>query len=409
MKIEVPYLYDQLIPYIGNKRKLLPLIMDAISETGCERGVFFDAFSGSGVVSRLAKHLGFSVVSNDWEPYSEAVNNVYIAQQGYPDFSGFGGVDAAIARLNGLPGLSGYISKHYCPADDEDYDTTSERMFYTQENGRRIDAMREQIEKWHESGSISSTEKSFLLAPLVFQSAYCSNTSGVFKGFHNGWGGQTKTAWYRIRSLLTLKKPRLFDNGLVNRVYRADAKSLASEIDCDIAYLDPPYNQHQYGANYHMLNTVVLWDKPPVSPRISVDGKKDKAAIRKDWRTERRSAYCYAASARDEFCRLIGSLRARYILVSYSTDGIIGLYDILETLAEVGSLSAVTRKYKRYRVSSQRPSSRAHTTEFVIVCDTSSRSTGNGLDELFDNITGQNLCNDIPVDNSPAPVGIANN
>ena len=187
------YLTDQLIPYIGNKRKLLPLIKQAIERSGVEDGVFFDAFAGSGVVSRLAKMMGFKVIANDWEPYAETINTAYISVNREPAFGGFGGLDRAISELNALNGVRGYIASHYCPCDDENYDTDTERMFYTQHNGRKIDAVREQIARWRDSGRLSRQEEALLLAPLIYQASYCSNTSGVFKGFHNGWGGATKT------------------------------------------------------------------------------------------------------------------------------------------------------------------------------------------------------------------------
>jgi len=369
-RLDDPYLTDQLIPYIGNKRKLLPLVSEAVRSTGVREGTFFDVFAGSGVVARLAKLAGFRVIANDWEPYAEVVNQAYIAANRAPEFAKLGGIDSAIGELNALPGESGYIARHYCPADDESYDVARERMFYTQENGRRIDAIRERIELWRAEGLIDDVEKSVLLAPLIYQASYCSNTSGVFKGFHRGWGGATQTAWYRIRSFLTLRAPVFRDNGWANLVFREDATGLAGEIECDIAYLDPPYNQHQYGANYHLLNTVALWDKPEVARHISVDGTHDKAAIRTDWRTERRSAYCYKSSAMEAFSELVSRLRAGHILVSYSTDGIMPAPDLLACLGERGGLTVIPRKYKRYRVSSQRPSARPHTTEFVAIVDT---------------------------------------
>jgi len=370
MQPDLPYLTDQLIPYIGNKRKLLPLIREAIEAAGLDSGTFFDPFAGSGVVSRLAKTLGFRVISNDWEPYSEIINRACVEVNTPPPLARLGGLENAIRTLNTLPGMRGYIATHYCPADDEAYDTTRERMFYTQENGRRIDAMREQIHIWKNEGMIDDIEESVLLAPLIYQASYCSNTSGVFKGFHNGWGGATRTAWYRIRSFLTLRAPVFFDNGLGNVVMREDAAAIAPDIKCDIAYLDPPYNQHQYGANYHLLNTVALWDKPELSAHISGNGARDKAAIRKDWRTLRRSPYCYKSSARNAFVDIVSRLRAHYILVSYSTDGIIELEDMLTLLAERGALKVIPRQYKRYRVSSQRPSPRPHTVEFVAIINT---------------------------------------
>ncbi len=364
------YLTDQLIPYIGNKRKLLGLIRRALQAADAPPGRFFDAFAGSGVVSRLAKTLGYQVAANDWEPYTEPINTTYIALNAPPPFEHLGGLSAALQQLNDLPGIRGYIATHYCPADDDHPDLDRERMFYTQHNGQRLDAMREQIETWTRQGLLNRDEQRTLLAPLIYQAAYCSNTSGVFKAFHRGWGGATRTAWYRIRSHLTLAEPLFFPSARSHRVYREDAHELAPQIECEVAYLDPPYNQHQYGSNYHLLNTVALWDKPPVEPTFLVNGKKEnKSAIRKDWRRDRRSRYCYRESAASALAELVGRLRAQVILTSYSTDGLIDLDDLVTILGERGALRVVTQSYKRYRVSRQRYSHRPHNVEFVLITD----------------------------------------
>ena len=142
------YLYNQLFPYIGNKRKLLPLIWEAMLKTP-HRGVstnaplFVDFFSGSGVVSRLAKKNGFKVISNDWEPYSFFYNHAYIEQNDYPSFEKLGGIKKTYEYLNNLEGIHGYISEFYCPWNDKKPDIKRERMFYTHKNGMKIDAMRE--------------------------------------------------------------------------------------------------------------------------------------------------------------------------------------------------------------------------------------------------------------------------
>ena len=382
------FLTDQLIPYLGNKRKLTGLVRRAVERTGLDAGTFFDAFAGSGAVGRLAKTLGFQIISNDWEPYARAIAQTYIGCNRAPRFEKLGGLDRAIARLNALPGRLGYIASHYCPADDDAPDPDRERMFYTQANGRRIDAIREQLEDWRADGLLSEREFSVLLAPLLFQAAYVSNTSGVFKGWHRGWGGATKTAWYRILSSLTLARPVFHDNSKRNSVLCDDACRVAPEVPCDIAYLDPPYNQHQYGANYHLLNTIALWDKPTVSRHYGQDGRRDKSAIRTDWRTLRRSRYCYRSSALPAFAELLQRLQARWMLVSYSTDGIMTLDELTDELGRHGKLDVVMRRYKRYRVSSQRPSPRRHTTEFVLIVQTGRPSTRRCVSRVLERIRG---------------------
>jgi adenine-specific DNA-methyltransferase len=363
------YLFNQLIPYIGNKRKLLKLIEQAIQRTSAKDGTFLDLFAGSGVVSRMAKLLGYRVLANDWEPYAQAINRCYIACNHPPQFAALGGYEEAIDHLNRLPGKVGWVTEHLCPRDDANYDIRTDRMFYMRKNGMRIDAIREQIAAWKDAGRLGDAEEACLLAPLVYQACYRSNTSGVFKGFHNGWGGQTKTALYRIATDLHLDAPVFNDNGQQNLVFRENAQTLAERLaaeEVEIAYLDPPYNQHPYGSNYHVLNSVVLWDKPELSKQITCG---TKSAIRLDWRTERRSAYNYRDEASAAYRRLLDALRARYILTSYSTDGTIPLHAMLQANVACGQVSLVMQGYKRYRVSSQRFSKKPMNVEFVLVLD----------------------------------------
>lgn len=368
------YVFHLLIPYIGNKRKLLPLIFGALENAGAERGLFVDFFAGSGVVSRMAKQLGYRVLANDWEPYALEINRCYIECNEMPAFAELGGADAVFERLNGIEPREGWVARHLCPRDDEDPDPERDRMFYTRANGMRIDAIRERIDALDAAGRIDDRERACLLAPLLWAACYTSNTSGVFKGFHRGWGGRTSTALYRILSELELRRPILHDNGLRNTVRRMDALDLARALrdegtTADVAYLDPPYNQHPYGSNYHVLNSIALWDEPELGRTI--DGAGGKAAIRRDWRTERRSEYNYAGSAPDALERLSDAIDARTIAISYSTDGNIPLEDLVSTMAGRGRVTVVRlNEYKRYRVSRQRFSKKPLNIEFVLCVDT---------------------------------------
>jgi adenine-specific DNA-methyltransferase len=373
------YLFNQLIPYIGNKRKLLGLILEAISSTGEEPGKtdFIDLFSGTGVVSRFAKKLGFRVIANDWEPYSETLNSCYIKTQRPPSYFNGQSYEDVLDELNRLPPLEGWITQHLCPDDDVHYDIARDRMFYMRKNGMRIDAIREQIRNWDEAGNLTSEQKSSLLAPLLYSACYNSNTSGVFKGFHNGWGGQTSTALYRIAGDVALRPASFIDNLKDNLVLKEDAQKVAASFkdyasENAIVYIDPPYNQHPYGSNYHVLNSVTLWDKPELSRKIS---GRDKSAIRLDWRTERRSAYNHKDEARVAYRRLLQSLPARWVATSYSTDGFIPLLDMVKANHAIGDVTAFTRGYKRYRVSSQRFSEKPMNVEFVLLAQVGAKRT----------------------------------
>lgn len=383
------FVFNQLIPYIGNKRKLLDLIAQSLKHTTkSEVPTFLDIFAGSGVVARLAKTLGYRVIANDWEPYAKAINGCYIGNNTPPEFKALGGYDKALALLNSLPPRVDWITEHLCPRDDDKYDIAVDRMFYMRKNGMRIDAIRHQIVEWRASGIIDDNEQNCLLAPLLYQACYTSNTSGVFKGFHNGWGGQTKTALYRIAGDLCLTPAVFFDNGYDNQVLCSDAQRVAENMrdeELDVTYLDPPYNQHPYGSNYHVLNSVALWDKPELSKTITPG---TKSAIRLDWRTERRSPYNYTDEAAKAYAKLLQTLNSRFILTSYSTDGFIPLEKMLEANIKRGHVRVEMKGYKRYRVSSQRFSNKPMNVEFVVVLDTH-KASDVSIDELHHSVTAK--------------------
>ena len=368
------YLFHQVIPYIGNKRKLLELIHEALIAANIqpETHEFLDLFSGTGVVSRFARQHGFAVIANDWEPYSEMINRCYLELSAPPLFFDKRSYQEVLGNLNALAARQDWVTEHLCPRDDGTFDIQKDRLFYMRKNGQRIDAIRHQIDVWERAGELTLHQKAALLAPLLYQCCYNANTSGVFKGFHNGWGGQTKTALYRIMGDLVLRPALFWDNGRQSRVTRMDAQSLAEELETTtsrrlFAYLDPPYNQHPYGANYHVLNSVALWDKPALSPTIS--GHGNKAAIRTDWRTQRRSAYNYRAEAAAAYAKLLSTLagKTEWIATSYSTEGMIPLAAIIDLNLACGDTQVFAQPYKRYRVSSQRRSAKPSTVEFILL------------------------------------------
>ena len=370
------YVFSQLIPYIGNKRKLLDLIHQAIKLTNIEDGTFVDLFSGSTVVSRFAKKLGFRVLSNDWEPYSEQIAMGTVVLNEIPKFENFGGSKEVFEILNNAIPVEDYVTKHLCPTDDQNLNHEKDRLFFMRKNGMKIDAMRELISKWNEEEKITEMEFSYLMASFMYSVSYVSNTSGLFKGFHRGWGGSNGTAQYRICSDIILRPPLLFNNGKENISTREDAGILVKKLPGilgdipDIIYLDPPYNQHPYGSNYHVLNSITLWDKPNFPEKIT---RGTKSAIRLDWRTERKSAYNSRLKAVQEFKTLIEDISSKFILTSYSTEGNIPLEEMMKILGAKGSLNVVKREYVRYRVSPTRLSSKPRNVEFVVITNTSDK------------------------------------
>ncbi len=366
------FVFHQLIPYLGNKRQLLDLIGDAIDATGvvASRATFVDAFSGSGVVARYAKQRGFAVVANDTAPFARVVATAAIVCSTPPALPALGGYERAVAALDALPGEDGWVTRTLCPADDDEPDPSRERLFYRRATGRRIDAIRAAIDAWRQRGWCDDAAACCLLAPLLYQACWLANTSGVFKGFHAGWGGSNGTALHRILAELRLRPARFLDNGRVHRVLAADALELHRELagapePADVVYLDPPYNQHPYASNYHVLDSLVLWDRLELPPPTR---RGWKAAIRADWR-ERKSPFNDRAAAPAAFARLLATIGGRHVLISYSTDGIVPWQQLVATAAGHGALAVHCRRYKRYRTSPTRPSPRPATVEFVLRVD----------------------------------------
>ncbi len=386
------FLFHQLVPYLGNKRRLLHLILQALEQTGTleikdgRAPIFADFFAGSGVVSRLARQNGYRVIANDWEPYSHALNHAILACVDAPRFERLGGYQAAIDSLNRLPEVNGWVTHNLCPRNDEIYDPAKDRLFFKRRNGMRIDAMRQQIATWQAQGDINDVEMSALLAPLLYSASFVSNTSGVFKSFHQGWGGRTKTALERIDSLLWLSPSRFCELGDASRpvaeMWCVDAQHLARQMQgllVDVAYLDPPYNQHAYGSNYHVLNALTLWDQVDLP---SPDTKGYKSGIDRAWRKQRPSAYNSSKHAQKAYENLLATINARYILTSYSTDGNISPQDLLQANLQRGKVTLLTQDVPRYRVSKQRQSERARVLEFIVITDTQAKS-GQTLRQLL--------------------------
>ena len=390
--LDTPYLKNQIIPYIGNKRRLLPLILRAfdsigyIKQDGCK---FLDLFSGSGIVSRLAKSLNFIVYSNDWEYYSFIINNTYLTLNA-SDLGGlfikWGGIDGILKYLNSLPEpekANQFIAKYYSPANDLSADYKKERLFYTRYNGLIIDKIRNEIERLYpkdlvKKDKIAEIEKYILLSQLLYQAATHTNTSGVFKAYHKGFGGFSGDALNRILKKIEIGKPVLIDSKYKGKVFMRDANELIKDkifnkIKFDIVYIDPPYNQHQYGSNYHLLNTIAKWDKEYIVKQLENNQIVKKAGIREDW-IKTRSLYCYKESAIDLFTDLLKHVNSRYLLISYNTEGIIPMEQLISIASSVGRIELIGNEYVKYRGGKQSITRANNNFEFILIVDKDKRN-----------------------------------
>lgn len=397
MNLETDYLTQQIIAYIGNKRKLLGLILKAIQESGIDMkpGLkFFDVFSGSGVVSRLAKSLNFEVYANDWEYYSFVLSNCYLKINRKEIKRIFGSEAEFENQLEKINSLSNpdkknqYIAKYYAPKSDDinavDYKT--ERLFYTRRNALNIDKIRNYIEAEFPLENISAADlkkRNLFLAELIYEAATHNNTSGVFKACHKGFGGHNRDALSRILGEIKLHVPVLIDSDYPVHVFQEDSNELVKKIrGIDIAYLDPPYNQHQYGSNYHLLNTIAKWDHIPAKLELNEKGElKEKAAIRHDW-INTRSNYCYKQKATEYFEDLIDNLDSKIILISYSTDGIIPFEEMQRICMKKGKVSIVTNEYTTYRGGKQSNKRQNTNIEFILCIDTTKKASKETCEQI---------------------------
>ena len=386
------YASSSLIAYIGNKRALLPFLKSVFLELDERHPVsrFLDPFAGAGSVSRLARTLGWRVMANDIEPYAWAVNSCWLGLSADDRDSLFqweGGLDAVLTLINSLhperenlsdlgTPVEPYISRHYAPADSASADWRRERLFYTRENALFLDRARQAIDELRArpgAGLPSAgprtreeAERAALLGPLVYEAATHANTSGVFKAFHKGYGGHGRDALRRILAPMRLCAPILWP-GPPAELGRSEAALFCAGRSAELCYLDPPYNQHQYASNYHLLNTLVTWDRHPVDERRWADGSLcSKAGIPPDWK-ERRSAFCSRAAAPAAFKELLAAVDARFIVLSYNSEGLVPAEELYDLLADRADVSLRSVRYLTYRGGRQSDLRRSSNSEILFV------------------------------------------
>jgi adenine-specific DNA-methyltransferase len=341
------YLTAQLITYIGNKRKLLSFIEESLliikGVLGKKKLSILDGFAGSGVVSRMFKQHSSVLHSNDLEPYARLIGECYLANR--EDVAALG-ISEAIADLNAARYRTdlgqGFIEEMYAPKQD-DAIADGERVFYTNQNARIIDNIRRMIDDY------PTAIRPYVLAPLLHKASVHANTSGVFKGFYKNsitkrgqFGGNAANCLSRITKEIVLPEPMFSNFDCEKHVYQRDINALVKDIEVDIAYFDPPYNQHPYGSNYFMLNIIESYKRPSDDMISSVSGIPD------DWN---KSAYNKKEQARQSFADLIRDTRAHFILVSYSNDGILQEDELKTIFTEFGSVEVKRQSYNTFRGS----------------------------------------------------------
>lgn len=336
--------------YIGSKHSLLPFIeqvwrkvSDGDEQTAC------DIFAGTGAVARLFKRLGLRVIANDIQHYAYTLNKAYIEINHQPRFTRLlkawqakrieaaTSAEQVLALLNCLEGEPGFIAENYGPAGG--------RFYYSADNAEKADAIRQSIESWREQKLISEAEYFYLLASLLEAIDQVANTASVY-------GAYLKKFKASALRPLTLKPLELSNHVSGCKTHKRDANELIREIECDVLYLDPPYNHRQYGANYHVLETIAAYDNPQLS---GVTGMRDYT----------RSRYCQSKQAAEAMEDLVVNARTRHILLSYNDEGVLSLEEIQRILSLRGEPKIFQKPYNRFKADNGREYKRDATVEFV--------------------------------------------
>jgi adenine-specific DNA-methyltransferase len=331
------YVTQPMYTYLGNKRKLLDGIIESVVDVKNRLNKpklrLMDGFTGSTVVARALVEHASELHSNDLELYSFLASNCFLRR---PSETQQRAIKYHIETMNGLtewtPGL---VTELYAPADTSDI-KHGERCFFTHENALRIDTWRRYV-----SEKVQSDLKDWCLVPILVQMAIHANSMGHFRAFIKdkndigtfGTSGRTDP--------LVLVCPVWHDSNAVIHTHNVSTNILVKALpsdSLDLIYYDPPYNHHEYGAFYFLLN-VVAKNERPVNVNAVTGLPKDR--VKSDYNSKR-GVFEAMKDLLAESTRV-----AKYVLVSYNDEGILGAPEWEKLLAPYETERKV-KTYQRY-------------------------------------------------------------
>ena len=339
--------------YIGRKHSLLPFLEKHILEFASPRngGAFFDMFAGTGVVGHHFKKLGFHVIANDIQYYSFCLNRACVGINREPAFAGIAAdlphppdllfcdtTDIVLEYLNRLDGSDGFVYRHYCPGGT--VRSGHPRQYFTDENGKRCDAIRCQIEAWRRDRSISEDEYFYLLASLIQAIDRVANTASIYGAF-------LKHIKPSARKPIRLKRLEIVPARKAQKVCNEEGTLLVDRFSYDILYLDPPYNQRQYCTNYHVLETVARYDHPPLH---GVTGLREYS--------RQKSALCSRKHALKILDDIVRRTPARHVFLSYNNEGLMSEDAITCVMGQYGKIELRKKPRARFRADIDRENRR---------------------------------------------------
>lgn len=291
--------------YIGSKVNLIPNIEELIKrEVRSTESTFLDVFAGTNSVARHFKPK-YQIITNDTLSFSYLNALSTIKQNERPTFTRL----SKQQSLDPIKYLNEEANKNLTTRSvgyyESVYSPTGNAQYFTRENAKRIDYIREKISTWSIDGKISRQEEAYLISSLINAVPLVSNTTGTYGAFLKSWDK-------RAFKPLKLEHVEILNNGKNNQCFMEDANTLAGHVGADIVYIDPPYNGRQYAANYHVLENIAEHGRPEVKGKTRIS----------DW-SSKKSSYCSKQLAFDALTNLIDTLKAKHFILSYNSEGII--------------------------------------------------------------------------------------
>lgn len=306
--------------YIGSKNRLSEFILSNILERtqNPENQVFAEIFGGTGIIARQLKTQFKQIIANDLEDYSYALLRHYVGNHQVLDR-----LPSLIEELNTQSGQEGFIYRNYCLGSG------SGRSYFSDANGKKIDAIRQKLQDWQSQKYINDNEFYALLASLLEAADKVANTASVYGAFLK----QLKKSAQKPLQLCLAAYDTCPN---APQVFRKDANTLIKEISGDVLYLDPPYNARQYGANYHLLNTIALYDE--FEP-------KGKTGLR-DYQ---KSQYCQKGKVGEALDGLLKAAEFSWIFLSYNNEGLLSETEVRQIMQQYGHYTLVKQEYQRFK------------------------------------------------------------
>jgi adenine-specific DNA-methyltransferase len=332
--------------FIGNKERLLEWIYSIIKEHHIEGEVFFDFFSGTSNVAKFFKRKGYQTVSSDLLYFSYVLQRAYLVNNSVPKFEKLitnitiksslliaDNDELIVEYLNQLKLKEGFIYTHYAPSKTQEL--AKPRMYFTDENAQKIDAIRIKIEEWKDTKLINEDEYYILLATLIEAIGFFSNILGVYGAFKKDWDKRALKP-FKLKAIEVIKSNKK------HFAYNLSSLELLKRHQYDIIYLDPPYNERQYAPNYHILETIAKDDNPLIK---GVTGMRNY--------DNQKSSFCNKAKALRDLELICQSNNYKTILLSYSSEGIMPQEEILNIMSKYGEVKIEEYDYLRFKSNSK--------------------------------------------------------